>query len=470
MMTPSQRIRRPISPPTCSWTTRSLASMVGGRPADGASYPIWRPPSPVQPGGGAASVLVSPCATPMRFCSAHAPRCGRGRRLAIQAKALSCRLSWCGASISPARVHVRSAALGTSVARRRQAAAGRTGRERSDVKRLARRLCLSATMVAGAAALILPSTRAGGPRGPGSRGGPRGRLHGQPHLEHDARPTAATPSPSPRPTSPIWTASRPSWSATAPGRSTPTTSATARASPAGPTTPAHRSTPRRRWLPFRPTAPTRSSSATAARPHPTSGGYQAITNTGGDQWFVQETNPGTDPTPHSAVAASLTVGSYAGGYGVEAGSLGQNTYAARRRQRRHAGRVPVVPGGLGVLDRCRRRPLRRRQQRADQRWRLECRPGLQHELHERWRTSASCRARATPGQPEPNGGLICQYNINQNIDRSSPAVGQFLAGGAVGIVIGDGSFYSGASDSNKVFAINTGCGLAWSDAAQRRHG
>ena len=33
----------------------------------------------------------------------------------------------------------------------------------------------------------------------------------------------------------------------------------------------------------------------------------------------------------------------------------------------------------------------------------------------------------------------------------------------VGIVDGDGSYYGGASDSNKVFAINTGCGLAWSD-------
>ncbi|HXZ62212.1 MAG TPA: hypothetical protein VEG62_05670, partial [Acidimicrobiales bacterium] len=60
---------------------------------------------------------------------------------------------------------------------------------------------------------------------------------------------------------------------------------------------------------------------------PTSGGYQAISPSGGDQWFVQETNPATDPTPHSAVSASLTVGSFAGGYGVEGGSLGQNTYA-----------------------------------------------------------------------------------------------------------------------------------------------
>ena len=63
----------------------------------------------------------------------------------------------------------------------------------------------------------------------------------------------------------------------------------------------------------------------------------------------------------------------------------------------------------------------------------------------------------------PGGGLICQYNTTQNIDRSSPAVGQFLAGGGVGIAIGDGSYYSGASDSDKVFALNTCCGLAWSD-------
>ena len=33
------------------------------------------------------------------------------------------------------------------------------------------------------------------------------------------------------------------------------------------------------------------------RVRPTAGGYQAIAPNGGDQWFDQETNPGTDPTP-----------------------------------------------------------------------------------------------------------------------------------------------------------------------------
>src|ERR1039458_10191269 len=31
---------------------------------------------------------------------------------------------------------------------------------------------------------------------------------------------------------------------------------------------------------------------------PTAGGYQAISPNGGDLWFTQEANPGTDPTPH----------------------------------------------------------------------------------------------------------------------------------------------------------------------------
>ena len=33
----------------------------------------------------------------------------------------------------------------------------------------------------------------------------------------------------------------------------------------------------------------------------------------------------------------------------------------------------------------------------------------------------------------------------------------------MGIAIGDGSYYPGASDTDKLFAMNTGCGLAWSD-------
>jgi hypothetical protein len=193
---------------------------------------------------------------------------------------------------------------------------------------------------------------------------------------------------------------------------------------------------------------------------PTTGGYQAISPGGGDQWFVQETNPGTDPTAHSAVAASLTVGNYAGGYGVEGGSLGQNTEALNAANGAMLGGFPWFS--------------------ADSVFSTAAVADLYADGNNEIITGGDSSAGVAYGQTysngghlriissagnagtlNPAGGLVCQFNTNQNIDRSSPAVGQFLAGGGVGIAIGDGSYFGGASDSNKVFAINTGCGLVW---------
>ncbi len=195
---------------------------------------------------------------------------------------------------------------------------------------------------------------------------------------------------------------------------------------------------------------------------PSTGGYQAVAPNGGDQWFIQETNPPTDGDTHSAVSASLTVGDYAGGYGVEGGSLGQNTYALGASNGAMLGGFPwfsadSVFSTAAVADLY-----------ADGNNEIitggDSSAGLAYGQtyanggHIRILSSAG-----NAGTGNPAGGLICEYNTTQNIDRSSPAVGQFLSGGAVGIAIGDGSYYSGASDSNKVFALNTSCGLAWSD-------
>ena len=65
------------------------------------------------------------------------------------------------------------------------------------------------------------------------------------------------------------------------------------------------------------------------------------------------------------------------------------------------------------------------------------------------------------GQPQPNDGLTCQYNTNQVV-QSSPAVGNFLGGGAAGIVVGTGAFYQGASQTNQLLAVNPQCQLVWS--------
>jgi hypothetical protein len=194
---------------------------------------------------------------------------------------------------------------------------------------------------------------------------------------------------------------------------------------------------------------------------PTTGGYQAISPGGGDQWFVQESNPPTDATPHSAVAASMTVGNYAFGYGVEAGSLGQNTYAIGATSGATLGGFPwfsadSVFSTAAVAD-----------LNSDGNSEIvsggDSSAGIAYG--QTYSNGGHIRILSSAGNAftgNPAGGLICQYNTNQNIDRSSPAVGQFLGGGAVGIAIGDGSYYPGASDSNKVFAITTNCGLAWS--------
>ena len=193
---------------------------------------------------------------------------------------------------------------------------------------------------------------------------------------------------------------------------------------------------------------------------PSSGGYQAISPGGGDQWFAAAPNPPTDPG-NSGVQASMTVGAYAGGLGVEAGNLGQNTYTLGAGNGAVFGGFPwfsadSVFSTAAVADLY-----------ADGNNEIisggDSSAGLAYG--ENYSNGGHIRIISSAGNSgtlNPAGGLICQFNTNQNIDRSSPAVGQFLAGGGVGIAIGDGSYYGGASDSNKVFAINTGCGLAWS--------
>jgi hypothetical protein len=60
------------------------------------------------------------------------------------------------------------------------------------------------------------------------------------------------------------------------------------------------------------------------------------------------------------------------------------------------------------------------------------------------------------------GRLLCVHNTNEEVD-SSPAVGRFLAGGAVGIVDGTGTFYEGVSDEDALIAMTPGCRVTWED-------
>ena len=195
---------------------------------------------------------------------------------------------------------------------------------------------------------------------------------------------------------------------------------------------------------------------------PGSGGYQAIAPNGGDQWFVQEINPrGTRPRIRPCRPRSRWAPTRAA-TGSRRARCGKNAYALAAANGAMLGGFPwftadsvfstaaladlYTDGNSEIVS------------GGDSSAGVAYGQTYTDGGHIRILSSAG-----NAGTGNPAGGLLCQYDTTQNIDRSSPAVGQFLSGGAVGIAIGDGSYYPGASDSDKVFAINTGCGLAWSD-------
>ena len=184
---------------------------------------------------------------------------------------------------------------------------------------------------------------------------------------------------------------------------------------------------------------------------PTVGGYEAFGPGGNEEWFTPVINPVTDTEPDSAVEASMSVGSLqGGGTDVEAGSLGQEEYAldgsdgatltgwpdftdsvfatAALADLYGTGQTEVVEGSTQTA-------------------------GFAYGKN----YSQGGHLRILNGR----GEQICSYDTNQDV-VSSPAVGNFLPGGAVGEVFGTGTFFSGASQTNAVIAVNNDCGVAWS--------
>ena len=193
---------------------------------------------------------------------------------------------------------------------------------------------------------------------------------------------------------------------------------------------------------------------------PTVGGYQAISPTGGDQWFVQESNPSTDPTAHSGIQASLAVGDLQGGTDVTAGSLGQNQYALNAANGSMLNGFPWF--------------------QADSDFTTPALADLygngQSEIVEGGDSTAGIAYGVTyangghlrvlsptgnAGGTQPGSGLDCEYNTNETVE-SSPAVGEFFGSSeTVGIVFGTGATY-GQSDTDKLIAVDSHCNFVWS--------
>jgi len=193
----------------------------------------------------------------------------------------------------------------------------------------------------------------------------------------------------------------------------------------------------------------------------TRGGYMGISPQGGIEWLTGVQNPGTDRAPNNGVIGGLAVGNLQGGTDVVSGSLGAETQAL------NAANGSLLPGFPWY--------------QADTNFTT---PALA-DVYSNGRTDivegGDSSAGFSYGQSysdgghihillpsgnaftgSPTGGQVCEYS-NDQVDQSSPAVGQFLAGGGVGIAFGTGATFAGASTTNDLIAINTHCGAQWID-------
>jgi hypothetical protein len=185
---------------------------------------------------------------------------------------------------------------------------------------------------------------------------------------------------------------------------------------------------------------------------PTTGGYQAFSPSGRQLWFTRVVNPATDNVPDVGVQAGLSIGTLQGGPGLTAGSLGQVSYAL------NADTGAPLTGW----------PFTNTDSTHSTAALADLYGTGQSEIIE----GGDQTAGQGQGQKYTNGGhlrimsargeQICRADTDQVVD-SSPAVGGFLPGGATGIVVGTGSFFPGASQSDTLLAYNTHCQLQWSD-------
>jgi len=191
---------------------------------------------------------------------------------------------------------------------------------------------------------------------------------------------------------------------------------------------------------------------------PSTGGYYAFAGSGKELWH--RSIPYTPSDPQSrGVEAGIAVGTLQGKRAVVAGSLGQYLLALGARNGAPLSGFPwfgadtifttaalanlsgghgeeIIEGGDSTAG---------------------------NAFNVAYQSGGHIRVLAATGHAgtaSPSGGLVCEYNANQVV-QGSPAVGPFLSGATMGIVAGTGTYYQGASDTDRLIAVSSSCKLAW---------
>jgi PQQ-like domain len=194
---------------------------------------------------------------------------------------------------------------------------------------------------------------------------------------------------------------------------------------------------------------------------PANGGYLALTATGDKAWYRRPHSLPSASSPLRGVMGSLAVGNLQTGSDVVGGSMGQMQLAMRGSDGKTLTGWPWLQADTNFSS-----PAVAKIFPGSARDYVieggDSTAGVAYwSPYKRGGHIRILRPKGYSGHPYPNQGLACQYNTNQVV-QSSPAVGPFLAGMADGVVVGTGTFYRNASDTNKVIAINTTCHKIWS--------
>ncbi len=184
------------------------------------------------------------------------------------------------------------------------------------------------------------------------------------------------------------------------------------------------------------------------------GGYLALNSNGRQRWFRQvATTPGGSET--SGVQASMAVGTLNGARSVVAGSLGQQLDELRSSSGAIRPGFPWLssdtefstPAVANIYGNGKNYIIGGAQQAA----------GYNYKQGGHLRVIDPT---GNAGTGRNNGGVNCDFTPNQGV-QSSPAVGTFLSGNKIGIAVGTGDNFKGASDTDKLFGLNTHCQLQW---------
>jgi hypothetical protein len=194
---------------------------------------------------------------------------------------------------------------------------------------------------------------------------------------------------------------------------------------------------------------------------PSGGGYLGLHSDGSPGFFTQVGS--TPKAPHMAgVMAGLSVGYLQGVKTVTAGSLGQYAEELNAASGQAMTGFPwfssdtefSTPSIANLYGTGRNYIVSGAEQTAGNAFRHQYPQGGHLRV---------LSETGNAGTNQPGGGVICDFTPDQGV-ASSPAVGRFLAGNAVGIVVGTSTDWPGASDTDALFALNPNCGVMWRDS------